>query len=249
MSVTVANTTANLSGAELLKKDGTHTITGSMTFDRDPSAPFVVTSGSAVVTNLDADKVDGYEASALAVLAEAETVSGAWIHSADLTLNDNVNLTFGTGGDADVYYDGTNLYINPRIVGTGNTILAAGDFYTTAMTDYSATSTVVGWASFTTKKIFYKKVGKLVFVWYDLEGTSNATTLTFTLPVATSAVLDVYFSPGYAVDNAASVNTAQGRVLVGAPSSAAFYKDFADGAWTNTSTKRIAGQFVYEATS
>jgi len=81
MSVTVANTTANLSGAELLKKDGTHTITGTMTFDRDPSAPFVVTSGSAVVTNLDADKVDGYEAAALAVLAEDETVSGRWIFS------------------------------------------------------------------------------------------------------------------------------------------------------------------------
>jgi len=36
-------------------------ITGAKTFDLDPSAPFIVTSGSAVVTNLDADKVDGKE--------------------------------------------------------------------------------------------------------------------------------------------------------------------------------------------
>src|SRR3990167_3822770 len=130
MSVTVANTTANLSGAELLKKDGTHTITGTMTFDRDPSAPFVVTSGSAVVTNLDADKVDGYEAAALAVLAEDETISGAWtftgaiaITTADITWSDSVKATFGTGGDADLYYDGANLIIAPRVVGTGHVII------------------------------------------------------------------------------------------------------------------------------
>ena len=85
MSVTVANTTSNLSGATIVLAGGTHTITGAWTFDRDPSAPFAVTSGSAVVTNLDADKVDGYEASELAILAENETVSGNWTHSGTTT--------------------------------------------------------------------------------------------------------------------------------------------------------------------
>lgn len=37
----------------------TETITGAWTFDRDPSAPFVVTASSAVVTNLDSDYLDG----------------------------------------------------------------------------------------------------------------------------------------------------------------------------------------------
>lgn len=36
-----------------------YTQTGLVTYDRDPSAPFAVVSGSAVVPNLDADKVDG----------------------------------------------------------------------------------------------------------------------------------------------------------------------------------------------
>lgn len=36
-----------------------YTQTGLITFDRDPSAPFAVTSGSAVVPNLDAEKVGG----------------------------------------------------------------------------------------------------------------------------------------------------------------------------------------------
>jgi hypothetical protein len=36
-----------------------YTQTGLITFDRDPSAPFAVLAGSAVVPNLDADKLDG----------------------------------------------------------------------------------------------------------------------------------------------------------------------------------------------
>src|SRR3990167_6866953 len=43
--------------------------------------------------------------------------------TADKTFNDSVNLTLGTGGDVDIYYDGTNLIIAPRIVGTGNVII------------------------------------------------------------------------------------------------------------------------------
>src|SRR3990167_5861782 len=48
--------------------------------------------------------------------------------------------------------------------------------------DYGGTSTITGWSSFTNQKIFYTKVGKLVFVAFDLNGTSNATTVSFTLP-------------------------------------------------------------------
>lgn len=41
-----------------------YTQTGLITFDRDPSAPFAVSASSAVVPNLDADKLDGLEATA-----------------------------------------------------------------------------------------------------------------------------------------------------------------------------------------
>jgi len=41
-----------------------YTQTGLVTFDRDPDVPFAVTSGSAVVTNLDADLLDGEQGSA-----------------------------------------------------------------------------------------------------------------------------------------------------------------------------------------
>lgn len=40
---------------------------------------------------------------------------------------DGVELRFGTGGDATVQYDGMNLLVNPRAVGTGLLVLSAGD--------------------------------------------------------------------------------------------------------------------------
>lgn len=49
-----------------------------------------------------------------------DTVTG------DLSFNDNVNATFGTGGDADIDYDGTDLTINPKVVGSGE-VNIAGD--------------------------------------------------------------------------------------------------------------------------
>lgn len=56
------NTNASLEGKTITVNENADTITGLKTFDRDPSAPFAVSSGSAVVSNLDADKLDGLNA-------------------------------------------------------------------------------------------------------------------------------------------------------------------------------------------
>lgn len=63
MAITVLNTDAGLSGKTIVTAEGAHTVDGLHTFDRDPNAPFAVSAGSAVVTNLDADKLDGQEGS------------------------------------------------------------------------------------------------------------------------------------------------------------------------------------------
>jgi hypothetical protein len=62
-----------------------------------------------------------------------QTWSGANIHSGtlsfssgDATWTDNVKATFGTGGDADVYYDATDLIINPAVAGAGDVVILAG---------------------------------------------------------------------------------------------------------------------------
>jgi hypothetical protein len=57
------------------------------------------------------------QSTAYAIVQHAHT----W--TADQTFEDNVKVTLGTGGDADVYYDGTNLVIEPRVVGSGNVII------------------------------------------------------------------------------------------------------------------------------
>ena len=120
-NVSLLNTTANLSGKTVAVVENTQTITGAWTYDRDPSAPFAVTAGSAVVANLDSDKLDGLEATAFIREASAGTKSAG-----DLTFNDNIIATFGTGGDADLYYDGTDLILNTQVVGTGVLSLSAG---------------------------------------------------------------------------------------------------------------------------
>jgi hypothetical protein len=63
MAITVLNTDAGLSGKTIVTAEGSHTVNGLHTFDRDPNPPFAVSAGSAVVSNLDADKLDGSEGS------------------------------------------------------------------------------------------------------------------------------------------------------------------------------------------
>jgi len=60
--IQVANADADLSGNTLVTEENAYTITGLHTFSRSTNAPFAVVSGAAVVANLDADKLDGIEA-------------------------------------------------------------------------------------------------------------------------------------------------------------------------------------------
>ena len=65
---------------------------------------------------------------------------------------------------------------------TGMTINNAGDIFSTAFTDYSATSTITGFSAYSNKYIFYKRVGFTIHVWFFFIGTSNANTFQFTVP-------------------------------------------------------------------
>lgn len=66
----LAQTIGGSGGGSAASVGGTaYTQSALLTFDRDPDAPFAVTASSAVVTNLDADKVDGIEGAALALKA------------------------------------------------------------------------------------------------------------------------------------------------------------------------------------
>lgn len=94
-TVSVLNTSSNLSGKTLVSAENPYTISGLMTFNRSPSAPFAVASGSAVVTNLDSDKLDGIEGAAFARLASNETVTGNWAftHASGISVTNTLTLT------------------------------------------------------------------------------------------------------------------------------------------------------------
>jgi len=63
------------------------------------------------------------ESTAYAIVQHAH----AW--TADQTFEDNVKITLGTGGDVDFYYDGTDTFLDLRVVGTGDLMIAlAGSF-------------------------------------------------------------------------------------------------------------------------
>jgi hypothetical protein len=110
-------------------------------------------------------------------------------------------------------------------------------------TDYSTTSTIVGWSSFTTKKIYYKQIGKLMHVWFHLSGVSNAITTSFTLPYNCATGTTIFNQCG-TCDNGA--NSWGGWVQIAAGSNQVVaVLNYLGAGWTNFGTKTIYGQFSY----
>jgi len=56
--------------------------------------------------------------------SEADTL--ATVVARGNTINDNIKIRYGTGDDASIYYDGTNLNINPKEVGSGGVKISGG---------------------------------------------------------------------------------------------------------------------------
>lgn len=140
--------------------------------------------------------------------------------------------------DADV--DGTATIATVA----ATTVTIASDIYTTAQwQDFSASSTIVGWTSFTNKLIYYKQMGKFIFVTFNLQGTSNATTTSFTVPATSNATNPTLDFPCLTVDNGSPVvgfaQLAAGSTTVNG------YSTYSGGAWTASGTKAIYGQFFY----
>lgn len=151
------------------------------------------------------------------------------------TLTTNFSLPIpplGAGGTTDGY--GTLLQ-------TADTAIknASGKG---AWTDYSATSTIVGWASFVSKVIWYKQVGNIVFVSYALSGTSNSNTTSFTIPIA--SVFLVSAASGYTVDN--SITEPSGYITINLSSNVVNLFRYNTSVWTTSNNKAIYGQFFYE---
>lgn len=133
--------------------------------------------------------------------------------------------------------DSSGREIGPFITGSSG----GGTF-----TDYSATSTVVGWAATPTVQIWTFKNGRLVTVMFYITGTSNNATTSFTVPNAVAAASNAVFIPCVqSVDNGSGVAT-PGRVELTGGSATINLNKSPDGtAYTGTGTKTVRGSFSY----
>ena len=124
----------------------------------------------------------------------------------------------------------------------------AGDVYNVAWQDYFASATIVGWTT-PSGVIFYKTIGNLVFVSFYLTGTSNATTISFTLPYTNAANDEVLAGILFGNDSGTGL-TAPGVVNLGSSSAIVIcYKGMGLTAWTNSGTKTVYGNIWYQATT
>lgn len=111
------------------------------------------------------------------------------------------------------------------------------------MVDYSDASTITGWSSFTTKIIRYKVIGKMVFVEFNIAGTSDDAAARFTLPYARAGeeirlLSAVIFDNGAYQATPGLIRLMTGLVQV--------YKDGLATVFTASGVKRVQGQFWYE---
>jgi len=174
MSISVLNTDAGLSGKTLLTAETAQTVTAAKTFDLDPNPPFVVTSGSAVVPNLDADKVDGVHVSGLAQLGTAN--AGNLIFT-DATYDIGAS---GATRPRDLFLS-RNATIGGTITPTGGFVLATSS-YTPTWSGTLGNGTITG---------KYLQIGKLVhfevLLTWGSTSSHGATAQTLSLPVTAAA--------------------------------------------------------------
>ncbi len=120
--------------------------------------------------------------------------------------------------------------------------IALSKLTATAFSTFTPAST--GFSGTPTEVAYYLQIGKIAFVFYSVSGTSNATTLTFTLPVA--AKRDQRFVGAAATDNGSAQTTTPYYSMTASSSTCTVYKTLADGAWTSSNSKAVSGLFFYE---
>lgn len=171
--------------------------------------------------------------------------AGGISFDADSVGNNIKNVSVAASGGSGFYGAGAennsyeNCYDN-----NGNLVGDGGSGGT--LVDYSDDSTIVGWSSFTCKKIFYKISNNTMKLYFDIEGTSNGTSCTFTLP---GSFNDDILYEGFTslTINDGSLLTTPGRVDMDVVNNrVTVWKDMAVGTWTASGTKRVCGQMLIE---
>ncbi len=168
----------------------------------------------------------------------------------------NTNLTGSTGAIGATGPSGATGSVSSVSSSTADIIVSSGSTtpiitlnLETAWADYSATSTIVGWTSFTQKIVLVKKIGKVVFVCFYLAGTSNSTACTLTLADVsynTALAGSVFGSPLTTASDSGSALTVASKAQISTSSNTiTIYKDMNNGSWSATGVKIVQGQLWY----
>jgi predicted HAD superfamily Cof-like phosphohydrolase len=175
------------------------------------------------------------------------TIAGTWRYALLAVGAANTNPQAKIQDSAATTYVDTASSANTILFAANGTVSAyvtSTDIYSVPWTDYSEVSTITGFATFTTKQIYYKKIGKLFVFDFELGGTSNSNQTRFSLP--SPPLLDFGFSQSYTRDSG-TAQTSLGRGVYSSANAAILcFKDGASASWTNTGTKTTRGQFFYE---
>jgi hypothetical protein len=112
--------------------------------------------------------------------------------------------------------------------------------------DYSSTSTIVGFSSYVEKVIKYQIIGSTMIVQFHLEGTSNSTSLTFTIP-QNSASSPTRQYVATKITNNGTQAAAPGQAIVNNSSNVVTCtRDNQATAWTASGSKRAIGTIIIQ---
>ncbi len=156
-------------------------------------------------------------------------------------------------GNTAAYFDGA-ISIEGSILSSFSPRLAKE----TAWANHFTQSTIVGWSSFTeAAQILVKRMGKTVFVAFDLYGVSNSINVSFTVPYTPPVYIGgagdgdynpVVIANCYTMDNGVGTATGGQIMLFSGGNIVVITKTMAGtvGDWTASGNKEVNGQFWYE---
>lgn len=111
--------------------------------------------------------------------------------------------------------------------------------------DYSSTTTVTGWSSTTVKIVRYQMMHRKVLVQFDIQGTSNSGTTSFTLPFSIGASGVTTLGPFACID-LGGAQIGYGAISGSTVSFSRYVAVDDGGSFTASGTKGVRGQFFLE---
>lgn len=117
----------------------------------------------------------------------------------------------------------------------------------TTWTDYSATSTIGGFASLSANILRYIETGNFIYYYFNIGGVSNGATFTFTTHVPHAG--GSYFAVGtYNVNNGIVSNNPPRIAVINGSSTITILRDFSGTTWTTSNNKQTSGMIVIQKT-